>query len=257
MPEIILPDIGRQLKRGLVAFLFTACAATLTVSTIPTTTTASPTTAPTTTVTTAPPTTTIEAVTTTTTTSVPVFEVVMNEVTAADLGVTWREGCPVGPSELRLLTLSHHGFDDQVHTGQLVIHVDWATEVTGVFQSLFDAGFPIERIEPMTIYGADDDAAMAANNSSGFNCRNVAGTNRWSEHAFGRAIDISPLVNPWVRGSQVEPPGGQAFLDRDRSVPGLIVGGDVVVDAFAAIGWGWGGYWSSSKDYMHFSSTGR
>jgi hypothetical protein len=248
MPETIIPDIRRQLKRGLVAFLFIACASTPAVSTIPTTTTASPTTAPTTTVTTAPP---------TATTLVPVFDVVVDEVTAADLGVTWREGCPVGPSELRLLTLSHHGFDDQVHTGQLVIHFDWATEVTGVFRLLFEARFPIERIEPMTVFGADDDAAMAANNSSGFNCRNVAGTNRWSEHAFGRAIDISPLVNPWVRGSQVEPPGGQAFLDRDGSVPGLIVGGDVVVEAFAAIGWGWGGYWSSSKDYMHFSSTGR
>lgn len=255
MPETILPDIGRQLKRGLVAFLFTACGATPAVSTIPTTTTATPTTAPSTTVTTAPPTTTTEAETTTT--SVPVFEAFVDDVTAADLGITWREGCPVGPSELRLLTLSHHGFDDQVHTGQLVIQVDWATDVTGVFQSLFEAGFPIERIEPMTVYGADDDAAMAANNSSGFNCRNVAGTNRWSEHAFGRAIDISPLINPWVHGSQVEPPGGQAFLDRDGSVPGLIVGGDVVVEAFAAIGWGWGGYWSSSKDYMHFSSTGR
>ncbi|HEU4751278.1 MAG TPA: M15 family metallopeptidase [Acidimicrobiia bacterium] len=252
MPETIIPDIGRQLKRGLVAFLFIACASTPAVSTVPTTTTASPTT----TVTTAPPTTTTRAVTTTTT-LVPVFDVVLDEVTATDLGVTWREGCPVGPSELRLLTLSHHGFDDQVHTGQLVIHFDWATKVTGVFQLLFEAGFPIERIEPMTVFGADDDAAMAANNSSGFNCRNVAGTNRWSEHAFGRAIDISPLVNPWVRGSQVDPPGGQAFLDRDGSVPGLIVGGDVVVEAFAAIGWGWGGYWSSPKDYMHFSSTGR
>jgi len=156
-----------------------------------------------------------------------------------------------------MLTLSHIGFDGHVHTGQLVIHADWVTDVTEVFRSLFEAGFPIERIEPMTVYGANDDVAMAANNSSGFNCRNVAGTNRWSEHAYGRAIDISPLVNPWVRGSQVEPPGGQAYLDRDQSVPGLIVSGDVVVDSFAAIGWGWGGYWSSSKDYMHFSSTGR
>ena len=154
-----------------------------------------------------------------------------------------------------MVTLSHLGYDGQVHIGQLVIHVDWVTDVSDVFRSLFEAGFPIERIEPMSVYEADDDAAMAANNSSGFNCRFVAGTTRWSEHAYGRAIDISPLVNPWVRDSQVEPPGG--YVERDGSIQGLIVGGDVVVDSFAAIGWGWGGYWSNTKDYMHFSSTGR
>ena len=179
----------------------------------------------------------------------------MEEVTATSLDTTWREGCPVGPTDLRMLTLSHVGYDGQVHIGQIVIHADWVTDASEVFRSLFDAEFPIERIEPMSVYGADDDAAMAANNSSGFNCRNVRGTDRWSEHSYGRAIDLSPLTNPWVRASEVVPHNG--VTDRDASTPGLIVGGDVVVDSFAAIGWAWGGYWSNSKDYMHFSSTGR
>lgn len=242
-----------DLKRTLVFLVLTACTGgtidtTIATPPVTTRTTVTSTTAPSTTVTTASP---------TTTTTEPVFEVVVEEVTASDLDTTWRQGCPVDPTALRLLTLSHVGFDGQTHTGQLVIHTDWVTGVTDVFRSLFEAGFPIERIEPMTLYGADDDAAMAANNTSGFNCRVVSGTNRWSEHAYGRAIDISPMVNPWVRGSRVDPPGGEAFLDRDGSVQGLIVDGDVVVEAFAAIGWGWGGHWSSLKDYMHFSSTGR
>jgi hypothetical protein len=192
---------------------------------------------------------------TTTASAAPVFEVVVEEVSATGLDTTWREGCPVGPSDLRMLTLSHHGYDGQVHMGQLVIHADWVTDVSEVFRSLFEAGFPIERIEPMSVYAADDDAAMAANNSSAFNCRFVRGTNRWSEHSYGRAIDLNPLTNPWVRASEVVPSNG--VTDRDPSTPGLIVGGDVVVDSFAAIGWEWGGYWSNSKDYMHFSSTGR
>ncbi len=187
----------------------------------------------------------------------PTFEYSLAVVTAADLGPSWQEGCPVNPEELSLLTVTHLGFDGMAQEGNLVIATAWAEQVVAVFASLFEARFPIERMEPVSAFSADDGASMAANNTSGFNCRKVAGTERWSEHAHGGAIDINPLINPYVRGSQVEPSGGIAYLDRDPSVTGLIVDGDVVVEAFAAIGWGWGGHWSPVKDYQHFSASGR
>jgi hypothetical protein len=96
-------------------------------------------------------------------------------------------------------------------------------------------------------FGGSDEASMAADNTSAFNCRRIAGTSRWSEHAYGRAIDINPVENPHVT----------AAIDRSQLRPGMIVADDVVVKAFAAIGWSWGGTWRSSKDYQHFSATGR
>lgn len=191
------------------------------------------------------------------TTTNPEFLFTVNEVSAEELGASWREGCPVAPSDLSRVTLTHFGYDGSVREGELIVATVWAEDLASVFLTLLEAGFPIERVEPVSAYGADDDASMAANNTSAFNCRTVAGTSRWSEHAYGRAIDINPLVNPYVSGSQVEPPGGEAYLDRDPSVPGLIVDGDVVVEAFASIGWEWGGHWESVKDYQHFSATGR
>ena len=130
-------------------------------------------------------------------------------------------------------------------------------ELRRVFRALFETRFPIERMELVDVYGADDDRSMAANNTSAFNCRTVEGSSSWSEHAFGRAIDINPIQNPAVDGSEVSPPGGSRFLDRSRRAKGLIWANDQVVRAFAAIGWGWGGYWTSFKDYQHFSATGR
>lgn len=141
--------------------------------------------------------------------------------------------------------------------GELVVNVDVADDVVAVFETLFEAGFPIERMELVDVFGGDDLASMRANNTSAFNCRYVDGTTRWSEHAYGRAIDINPLLNPWIRGATVSPPEGERYSDRSLEMPGMIHDGDVVVDAFAAIGWEWGGTWRTSKDYQHFSASGR
>jgi hypothetical protein len=180
------------------------------------------------------------------------FTASVRTVTAQDLGSSWRSGCPVGPGQLREVRLAHRGFDGAVHTGRLVVHVDQVAPVLGVFRRMFDVGFPIERMVPVDAYGGDDDASMAANNTSGFNCRTIAGTSTWSQHAYGRAIDVNPVQNPYVRGSTVEPPAGRAYVDRQNARPGMLHGGDAVVSAFAAAGWSWGGYWTSSKDYQHF-----
>jgi hypothetical protein len=126
-----------------------------------------------------------------------------------------------------------------------------------IMETLFDAGFPIEGMEPVDVYDGNDDRSMAANNTSAFNCRATTGGSSWSEHSYGRAIDVNPLVNPYVRGGTVLPPEGARYADRNLDEPGMIHSGDVVVDTFAAHGWVWGGTWSSPKDYQHFSTSGR
>jgi hypothetical protein len=126
-----------------------------------------------------------------------------------------------------------------------------------IMRALFDARFPIERMDPIDVYDGDDDASMAANNTSAFNCRPVTGGSRWSEHAYGIAIDVNPLVNPYVRRDLVLPPGGAPYVDRAVDAPGMIHEGDIVVDTFARFGWYWAGSSSFPKDYQHFSTTGR
>ena len=106
----------------------------------------------------------------------------------------------------------------------------------------------------MAAYGGSDERSMAADNTSGFNCRYVRGTTRWSMHAYGEAIDVNPVENPYVQGSRVSPPAGRAFLDRGRYRKGMATRDSVLVDAFLAAGWKWG---ASFGDYQHFSTTGR
>jgi hypothetical protein len=172
-------------------------------------------------------------------------------------GLSWRPGCPVPIEDLRLLTLTHWGFDRRVHTGEMVIHEDEARPVVRVFRTLFRARFPIKRMELIDEYGGDDDRSMAANNTSAFNCRAVTGGSGWSQHAYGWAIDINPIQNPYITNNgTVLPPQGAAYVDRSRKVRGMVHDGDVVVRAFAAIGWEWGGHYQSVKDYQHFSATG-
>ena len=114
-----------------------------------------------------------------------------------------------------------------------------------------------ETPRPIDVYDGSDDASMAANNTSAFNCRAVTGGSSWSEHSYGTAIDVNPLVNPYVRGNTVLPPEGSRYADRTRDDPGMIHSGDSTVEAFSARGWIWGGTWSSPKDYQHFSTSGR
>ncbi|MDF1565261.1 MAG: M15 family metallopeptidase [Deltaproteobacteria bacterium] len=172
-------------------------------------------------------------------------------------GVSWHEGCPLPLEQLARLELSHHGFDGEPHTGVLVVDAAEAQRVEGIFRALFEARFPIRRMEPIEAFGGDDDASMAADNTSAFNCRPVAGKKTFSQHAWGRAIDLNPRENPYVRGEDVQPPRGRAFLDRAADLPGLLREGGPAVRAFESAGWKWGGRWRRSKDYQHFSVNGR
>ena len=185
------------------------------------------------------------------------FAASIKTVTAEDLYASWRPGCPVPVEQLRALDVRHFGNDGAVHTGRVIVHADLAAGVVDVFRDLHAARFPIERMVPIDVYGGDDMRSIKANNTSAFNCRAVTGGSRWSEHAYGRAIDVNPFVNPYVKGDTVLPPESAPYTDRSRNDPGMIHGDDAVVRAFAARGWSWGGYWSSLKDYQHFSTTGR
>jgi D-alanyl-D-alanine carboxypeptidase len=173
-------------------------------------------------------------------------------------GVSMHPGCPVGFAHLRLLKLSVWGFDGDVHRGRLVVNEDATRPMLTAMRRLFALHYPVRRMRLVDAYGAVDDRSMEADNTSAFNCRPVAGTSHWSEHAYGRAIDLNPLENPYADSDgYVSPPQGAPFADRSRRAKGLIHSGGPVVAAFAAVGWGWGGSWNWPKDYQHFSATGR
>jgi hypothetical protein len=164
----------------------------------------------------------------------------------------------VGPAQLRLLHVSFVGFDGRAHRGAIVVHRAAAGDVTTVVRRLYEARFPIRRMEPVSKYGGSDRRSMAADNTSAFNCRfaSAPGPRRWSAHAFGKAIDVNTIENPYVQGSYVTPAAGRAYLNRSRSRPGMALAGGVLVRAFSSVGWLWGGRWTATPDYQHFSSTG-
>jgi hypothetical protein len=190
--------------------------------------------------------------------ALPPFQASVAPVTAAQLGRSWHRGCPVGPPSLRRLRVSFVGFDGRSHTGELVVAAVVTREVTTVFRRLYADRFPIRRMQPVSVYGASDDRSAAADNTSAFNCRYAVagGPKRWSAHAYGEAIDVNDVENPYVLGSRVIPPAGARFLDRARVRPGMAVRGGALVRAFASVGWLWGGRWAGSPDWQHFSRSG-
>jgi D-alanyl-D-alanine carboxypeptidase len=176
------------------------------------------------------------------------------EVQAEMTGASWQPDprCPTW-DELALLRMPHVGFDGAVHDGELVVAAAVAEDVVSVFEKIFAARFPIERMARIDAYGADDDRSMAANNTSGFNFRTIAGTDTLSLHSFGTAIDINPVQNPYIGRAGVCPPAAAAYLDRDNLRPGMLVRPGPVIEAFEAIGWEWGGDWTPRQDYHHFA----
>ncbi|KQZ70776.1 M15 family metallopeptidase [Nocardioides sp. Root151] len=172
------------------------------------------------------------------------------------IGVSWEEGCPVPIDDLRIIEMNYRGFDGTVHDGgQLMVHKDVAADVVEAFGEMYDAQFPIRRMELIEEYDGSDDASMAADNTSSFNCRPITGSpGRFSIHSYGKAIDINTIENPYVKGDLVLPPAGEEFLDRDDVRPGMITKNDPVVKAFKKRGFDWGGDWHSLKDYQHFEA---
>lgn len=179
---------------------------------------------------------------------------IVQPVTVAELDTTWQPGCPVAAEQLRRVDIGYLGFDGRPHRGQLIVHEDLVAEVIEIFEQLFRLGYRVDKMHTVERYpGADDELSMEDNNTSGFNCRLVPGTDDWSPHAYGRAIDLNPLVNPCLYASGlVEPYNAAAYLDRSRTDPGLLHSGDPAVRAFTDRGWRWGGDWRTPIDYQHF-----
>ena len=170
----------------------------------------------------------------------------------------WRPGCPVSLADLRLVTVRHWSADGEVRTGRLVVHRKEALPTVRIMRALFDLRFPITRMEPIERYGGSDFESIEADNTSAFNCRRRAGTGGWSQHAYGRAIDINPLLNPYVSGRDTAHVASRRYLNRNRVRPGMLVAGSEEVALIEAEGWSWAGSWPGRvQDYLHLSTNGR
>ena len=176
-------------------------------------------------------------------------------------GRFWQPGCPVALSDLRLLTVTHWGFDGREHTGQLVVNRDSARELATVFKKLHALEFPIRHLRLDDMYGPKRARPADGDISGSFHCRRAvpspcgSGSGNWSNHAYGHAIDLNPNENPYVGCGAVYDRRSRPYVDRPRLRKGMVT--PAVVRAFASIGWGWGGAWTGdTKDYMHFSTTG-
>jgi hypothetical protein len=187
------------------------------------------------------------------------FQAAVKKVTAGDLKHSWRRGCPVSPSGLRMIEMTYWGMDDKPHTGgRLVVNAKAADDLVKVFRKLYAMRYPIKRMEPVDKYRGSDFDSIEADNTSAFNCRQATGSSSFSQHAYGLAVDINPCENPYVYADgRTAHKDCVKYKNRKNDDPGVIHAGDKVVKAFAAIGWGWGGEWSGTKDYQHFSSSGR
>jgi hypothetical protein len=166
----------------------------------------------------------------------------------------------VSLGRLRYLRIAHYRFDGRVAVGTMVANASAVGPLKRVFASLYSSRFPIRRMRLVDDYGASDFRSIEADNTSAFNCRPATGSSRFSEHAYGRAIDVNPIENPYVYpdGTTVHA-ASRPYLDRSRHRRGVAYRGGVLVRAFAGAGWRWGGDWRppSATDYQHFSSTGR
>lgn len=171
-------------------------------------------------------------------------------------GKSYKKGCTVPLDELRYVTVAHYTADGSVKKGELICNKAIAADLLDIFRNLYAAGYPIESIRLIDDFDADDVKSMQANNTSCFNYREIAGSNKLSNHAVGMAIDINPLYNPYVktRNGQtvVSPPEGKAYADRKKVFPFKIDEDDLCYKEFTAHGFTWGGAWKSLKDYQHF-----
>lgn len=179
---------------------------------------------------------------------------VVHPVTVAELGETWRPGCPVGPEGLRRVELDYLDPDGRTQRGSLVVHQDYVDDVIEIFADLERMKYPIAKMQTVDHYpGAQDELSMRDNNTSAFNCRPLPGSTDWSLHAYGRAIDINPLVNPYIdNAGNLEPKTAGRYLDRGLAEPGMLKAGDPAVRVFTDRGWRWGGAWRNPVDYQHF-----
>jgi signal peptidase I len=173
-------------------------------------------------------------------------------------GVSFHENCPVSLSDLRIVTIKHLGFDDNIYFGDLIVHKDVAFEVSLIFQELFEIKYPIKQIMPIEKYNGDDFESIEADNTSAFNCRKAEGSNKYSKHSYGKALDINPIENPYVyKNGTTSHKGSIKYLareenDKSNENKAVLTSSSKAVLIFKKYGWKWGGDWKNTKDYQHF-----
>lgn len=176
-----------------------------------------------------------------------------DKVFARMQGKSFPKDCTVKRADLRYLLLLHKNQHGQTVIGEMVCHKSIAADLLHIFRRLYDAAYPIERMVLIDNYGGDDDRSMEANNTSCFNFRRITGSrSRISRHGLGMAVDVNPLYNPYVRGSQVRPAKGRTYAHNRRKGGMVITRGDLCHRLFLERGFTWGGAWRSLKDYQHF-----
>jgi hypothetical protein len=176
-------------------------------------------------------------------------------------GRYWHAGCPASLSDLRLLTVSYLDFGGNVQTGQVVVNRIAAARLAQAFRQLYRLRFPIRHMQFNDMYGPKQIQPPDRDVSGSFECRKAvpspceSGTGSWSQHAYGLAVDINPIENPYTGCGRTRERASVPYLNRSKVRRGMVT--PAVVRAFRSIGWGWGGSWAgSTKDYMHFSATG-
>ncbi len=179
-----------------------------------------------------------------------------DDIFAKMQGRSYKADCTIDREELRYVHILHTGFDGETKEGELVVNKAIADDVLAIFEELYRAKYPIEKVCLVDEYDADDEASMSDNNSSAFNFRTISHTTTISKHGLGMAIDINPLYNPYVKtvngALSIEPTNAAAYVDRSEENPYRIDHDDLCYKLFTEHGFTWGGDWVHSKDYQHF-----
>lgn len=174
-------------------------------------------------------------------------------------GKSYKADCTVPREDLRYVHVLHMGFDGETKEGELVVNKAIADDVCDIFEKLYEADYPIEKIRLIDEYDADDEASMSDNNSSAFNFRFISHTTKISKHGLGMAVDINTLYNPYVKTvdgkRSIEPANAADYVDRSADFPYKIDHDDLCYQLFKEHGFSWGGDWQHSKDYQHFEKN--
>lgn len=175
----------------------------------------------------------------------------VTSVAASEVAMSWREGCPSKPDELRLLAVNYYGFDGLMHRGRLVVHASVADDVVDLMQVVIDSRFPIRQMRPIDEFEGSDETSADEDNTSAFNCRRTPLGTYWSEHSNGVAIDFNPVENPYHKDNLLIPSAGEAYLNRSDVRPGMLVADSPVVKYAQAHGW----LWLAPDDPQHLEKT--
>jgi len=173
-------------------------------------------------------------------------------------GNSYRAGCPISLKDLRYIKVKYIGFDNKEHIGELIVNKSVASDIVNIFRELYSIKYPIRKMELVSNYNGSDFASIEADNTSAFNCRFIDGTKKWSNHTYGKAIDINPIENPYVsKSGYTSHKKSYPFVARVRknnssAYKAMLLKNDKAVKIFKKYGFRWGGDWNCCKDYQHF-----